>query len=254
MSNFKNLSIKELRERGQATAPNPTKETRVGRFTRVFSVYSTWLFIRTSFTPNQISVLSALVYVAGLLVLFSPDYSVTLLAPVLYFLSIVLDGSDGEVSRIKNIRTRFGGPYVEPAIHDNLYPLTFIICSVVVFLDTNNFWVLLFGTAAAISKTLYRLLQIRFWNVAHRGTSFAAKEAQNEASSNRGFVRKVFDTINANFFSYCGIFLPFAAAVAFQKLDWFVYFYGIGFTAFYLLLLLKHSYLVATDTTPPESW
>ena len=252
VSDIYKLSIKDLRIRGQQSAPNPTKETEVGRFSRFFSVYTTWFFLRTNFTPNQISLLGALVYLAGLGVLFHPDYYVTLLAPVLYFFSIVLDGSDGEISRIKDIKTRFGGSYVEPVSHDNLYAITFILVSVVVFLATANPWILLFGAAASISKILYRLIQIRFWNVAYKGTVHATKEVQNEKSAQRKLVAKMFDYINSRLFSYCGIFLPFAAAVYFQRLDIFVYFYGIGFTFFYILLFTKHCYLIATDGTLSE--
>ncbi len=242
---YRNASIDELRAQGQKTAPNPEKETNVGKFSRFFSIYATWLFLRTSFTPNQISVLGCVIYVAGFLVLFHPSYAVRLLAPFLYFLSIVVDGSDGEVARIKKNGNKYGGPYVEPVTHDNLYSLTMILSGYVVSLQTGNYLYTTLGFGGALAKTLYRLIRLRFWNVVYKDTDYAAKEVQNLAAAGRSPLRKLFDFINGSLFTYTGMFLPFTVAVILNRLDYFVVAYGVGFTILYVLLLAKHSYQIA---------
>lgn len=247
MEQSNRISIKELKALTQQTAPNPSKETSVGKFTRLFSAYTTWFFIKTPITPNQISLLSALVYLAGLAVLFSPSYYITLLAPALYFLSIVLDGSDGEVARYKKMGSKFGGSYVEPVSHDNLYAVTFIGIALMLYLETGDGNMLIFGALASISKSLYRLIQIRFWNAAYAGTEFAKKEEQNKKAAERGLLHRIFDKINSGLFSYTGIFLPFTIAVIAERLDVFLYFYGIGMFLLYILLLTKHMRIVIKD-------
>jgi phosphatidylglycerophosphate synthase len=246
------FSISELRAHGQKTAPNPEKESWLGWFSRFFSIYSTWFFLRTNFTPNQISVIGCVIYLGGLLVIFHPDYYVTLLAPLLYFLSIVVDGSDGEVARIKKNGNRFGGPYVEPTTHDNLYALTFFLVGLAVFLETNEPIFIVAGSLAAICKLLMRLAQIRFWQITFKGTVYANKEAQNALAKKRSLPRKAFDSVNRNFFNYTGMFLPFTLAVIFMRLDLFVLFYAVSFSILYVLLMSKHSYLVSQNFTPPE--
>jgi len=63
------------------------------------------LFIKLPFTPNQITIISALVGIsAG--VLFILDYWI--LGALLIFITMVLDGLDGEIARRKKMKSNYG--------------------------------------------------------------------------------------------------------------------------------------------------
>ena len=79
------------------------------RLNRVFSGPLTRVLLKTSLTPNQITLLSL---GFGLLTgyLFSRGgYFFSLTAAGCYQMAVVLDNCDGEVARAKNMRSKFGG-------------------------------------------------------------------------------------------------------------------------------------------------
>lgn len=231
-------SIKELRSLCQATAPNPAMETYVGKFSRIFSIYTTKFFLHTSITPNKITVIGTLVFFLSTFLYFG-DYWLTLFGPLLYFLSIVIDGSDGEVARFKGQKSKFGGPYVEPVSHDVQYGLFFPILATAVFYHGSSPYIFLAAGTASITKLLYRLLQIRFWNSFYEDKNFKEKETQNAIYQGRRPFMKFFYFINSNVFSYTGIFLALFLATILDVISGFIWFYAIGFSMLFLALLVK---------------
>jgi len=91
-------SLKEIRNKYQCSSGNAWYLRTV---CRKFSVYFTWFFIRTSITPNQISLLMILMGIIGGVFLAMPGYVNGLLGVLFLHLFLILDCVDGEVARIK---------------------------------------------------------------------------------------------------------------------------------------------------------
>src|SRR3989344_5048083 len=237
-------SIKELRGLCQATAPNPAMETYIGKVSRVFSIYTTRYFLHTSITPNQITVIGTAFFFISTLFYFG-DYRITLLGPLFYFLSIVIDGADGEVARFRNIKSKFGGPYVEPVSHDIQYGLFFPILATALFYNGASPYIFLAAGVASITKLLYRLLQIRFWNSFYEDKNFKGKDIQNAVYQNRHPLVKFFYFSSSNIFSYTGIFSILLIATALNVIGELIWFYAIGFSLLYMALLAKQVMIIA---------
>lgn len=75
---------------------------------RHFSYPVTRLLVRTPLTPNQITAISLVFGLAGGIVCLKGDYLSVLIGAVLFFICYVLDNCDGEIARLKNMRSRFG--------------------------------------------------------------------------------------------------------------------------------------------------
>ncbi len=75
---------------------------------RHFSYPVTRLLVRTPLTPNQVTALSLVFGLAGGLVCLRGDYLSVLVGAVLFLICYVLDNCDGEIARLKNMRSRFG--------------------------------------------------------------------------------------------------------------------------------------------------
>jgi phosphatidylglycerophosphate synthase len=78
-------------------------------FERKISLAATRLLVRTSITPNQMTLFSTAIGVTGALffISFEKWYHVT--GALLFWLHSVLDGCDGEIARLKFLESRYGG-------------------------------------------------------------------------------------------------------------------------------------------------
>jgi phosphatidylglycerophosphate synthase len=76
---------------------------------RPLSAKITRHLIKTNITPNQISFFSFLLSTVAALCFFVGSYSYLALGAVLAQLSSIIDGCDGEVARLKDLKTDFGG-------------------------------------------------------------------------------------------------------------------------------------------------
>ncbi|GJL78090.1 MAG: hypothetical protein NPINA01_10790 [Nitrospinaceae bacterium] len=75
---------------------------------RHFSYPVTRLLVRTPLTPNQITAISLVFGLAAGLACLPGDYFSILIGSILFLICYVLDNCDGEIARIKNMRSRFG--------------------------------------------------------------------------------------------------------------------------------------------------
>jgi phosphatidylglycerophosphate synthase len=76
---------------------------------RRFSWRLSMLVARTAVTPNQITLANTLFGLACAWMFAQPGYWMRVAASVLFVLSVTLDGVDGEVARLKQAETKFGG-------------------------------------------------------------------------------------------------------------------------------------------------
>jgi choline kinase/phosphatidylglycerophosphate synthase len=101
------------------------KSKSIHPLNRRLSKYFTRYWLKTSWTPNQITALSLMTGLIGLL-FFSRGSYIACLAGALFFqLCYILDNCDGEVARAKGISTRWGGWFdvgCDAVIHLFLFP------------------------------------------------------------------------------------------------------------------------------------
>ncbi|MCZ7665180.1 MAG: NTP transferase domain-containing protein [Thermoleophilia bacterium] len=102
----------ELRKAESLLLGSLTKPTDgpVSRYVnRRISCPITALLARTSVTPNQVSVVSFLLALVAFGLFLHPSYRALAAAGLLAQLSSILDGTDGELARLKWMGTKFGG-------------------------------------------------------------------------------------------------------------------------------------------------
>lgn len=236
-------STAELRVLCQGTAPDPARESLIGRLTRVLSIYTTRLFLHTSITPNQITTISVLVFFLGILCFFSGEQTFRLIGSILVFFSIVLDGSDGETARFRNIAGRAGSNYVEPVSHDIQYGISFFLLGIAMYAQTGIANYIVLGGSASIFKLLYRFLEIRYWNL--RNGLAVEKERIKQLKDlyqKLSAPMRVFYFLNKNIYSQNGNFLLLFLASVTNRLDLFIWFYGVSYILLWFALFAKQIY------------
>ena len=238
------FSIKQLREMCQATAPNPARESKVGKFSRVFSIYFTKLFLQLKFTPTHLNILSVLVFLAGVSLFIFNEFHLNLIASGLIFLSIVFDGCDGEMARLLQCTSGFAARYNEPVSHDVEYGLMFIPITIGLYLDGFSILYVFAGLLASIFKLMERSLRIRFlFAKKESGTHEGTEKIKEDYYRKPAHVRLIY-WIEKNFYSSTGVFLILFILSIFDSLEYSVWIFGIGWGLFWLALMLKQFYVI----------
>jgi phosphatidylglycerophosphate synthase len=100
----------ELRLAQSLGAETALKDAPLARWIdRKISWRISYRLARTAITPNMVTI-SNTVFGLGAAWMFSiPNYSVRLLAAIFFLISIMIDGVDGELARLKMRETKFGG-------------------------------------------------------------------------------------------------------------------------------------------------
>lgn len=236
-------SIRELRAVCQkaSNAPSLASQTMYGRLNRVWSIYLTWIFIRLPFTPNQITIFGTALFLVGAGMFLFHTRLTNVIGVFLFMLSYALDAVDGELARWRKLPSRFdmGGVYVEPVSHDVQYGWMFLPIALGVYLQTGSPWAFVAGFAATVSKLSFRLLEFRFMSFRRyadevRGTVYGwvTKQATPKTVSYAIF---------RNLFVTTGM-IPWLLLASFlNRVDVWLYFYGISLTALYVALFLRNA-------------
>ena len=251
MSEYANLSITELRKRGQSGAPEAGRDPYVGLTIRFFSVYLTKLALYTSITPNQMTFLSVCVFLAGVSTFFFASMGWGLFGCFLIYLSVVLDGCDGELARIRGNRSGVGGIYTEPLSHDIQYALMFFPIAIGLVFAGVTPWILLVAWVATVMKLLYRFLIVRFDTVlVHSGpakTVILGGEGDSATvfNPNVSFPHKVYRWFNRNVFSSVALVVPLLITVFVGRVDIFLWLFAGWFTLIAFLHFIKQVFYVS---------
>jgi phosphatidylglycerophosphate synthase len=81
--------------------------------------------VRTAVTPNQITLLSFLLGMLSVWLLATPDYWERMIGAVLFLASVIIDGCDGELARLKHLESDFGAKFdwiADNVVHLLLFP------------------------------------------------------------------------------------------------------------------------------------
>ena len=76
---------------------------------RPISLMISKVLLKTGITPNQISVLSFVIGLAGASMFFFGEYFYLILGAIIVHIHSIVDGCDGEIARLKLRRTKYGG-------------------------------------------------------------------------------------------------------------------------------------------------
>lgn len=240
-------TIPELRVICQGSAPNPARESRVGRSSRFFSIYFTRFFIKVGVSPNWLNVLGVFTFFTGMSLFVLNDFYVNFLGAALVYLSIIIDCCDGEVARFKQMHSVLGSMYNEPISHDVMYGFMFLPIGVGLYLSGYSPFFMLLGGIAGISKLLYRGLEIRFWNIVHDKKERSEIVAMKDAYKKKHIAVRFVYWMNKNLFSSTGVFLGMLIFLPFNRLDLYLLFYAFGFFGLWALLFAKQIYTINRD-------
>lgn len=229
------LSIKELRSRAQSTAPEAGREPYIGHTIRFFSIYITKIFLYTSITPNQMTSLSVLVFLSGISMFLNESMMLQLLGCFLIYFSVVLDGCDGELARLRGNKSGVGQIYTEPISHDIQYSLMFIPFSVGLFLQGLSAWILLVGYIATIGKLVQRFLITRFDAVRVQTHKGGKDEMISTFNPNVSLSHKIYRFLNRNFLSSASFVIPLFGFVILGRIDLFLYMFAVVYSGMALL-------------------
>jgi len=107
------IDDKRDRKNAELLICNKLKKDTDGPVSRILnrpiSLRISKILLKTGITPNQISVLSFVIGLAGASLFFVGEYFYLILGGMLVHIHSIVDGCDGEVARLKLRQTKYGG-------------------------------------------------------------------------------------------------------------------------------------------------
>ncbi len=200
--------------------------------------------LRTPVTPNQITIAVTLMGVFAGWLMAQPGYGSKVSGSLVFLLTSILDGCDGEVARAKNMTSRLGGwldlwgdNVVHVAVFYGLGLGLYRDSGWSVFLQLG--WFAVFGTilsALLASYQTYRMARTKD-NLSQGGSLFTsvvgdAKAFQNAPTWEKNLV-KASDALARRDFIYFVVFLALIG-----HLNWFLWPCAIGANLYAVVLLL----------------
>jgi len=247
---WKQLTVGELRQKIQSSAPEGGRETYVGKSIRFFSIYFTRAFAFTNITPNQLTSISVVVYLFGTSLFFFQHYWLSILAVFITYFSIILDACDGEIARMKGNKSGVGALYIEPASHTIQYGYMFLPLSVGLYLATGNALFIIIGFVGTAAKLVSRSLQAQFWNVLEYGQK---KEADKKGSGTNmqlvqdiqvSMAHRIYRFINRNFLSSVGHVIPLLVFALINRLDLYLFVFVTYFVLLLFVVLIRQIHYI----------
>lgn len=242
-------SVAQLREICQKTSSNPAREGTSGRVVRFFSIFATMLFLRTRLSPNDVTVLSVVVFFVGVGMFFIGTYTADIIGSFVIFLSVILDGSDGEIARFRKTAGRLGSNYVEPISHDVQYGISFLMLGAALAVRAEMPIFYLLGGVASVAKLLYRHFESRFWNFYHAGITKDEIGAIKQAYDSLPMLERLASWIRRHIYSSTGFSISCIVFSILGRLDILLWFWAIGASIFCILLASKQFWRISGDNT-----
>jgi len=181
---------------------------------RKISGFISGFLIRTPITPNQITIISLILgIISGVFFSFG-EYTYTITAGLLYFLSTVFDQCDGEVARLKQMETEFGRKL--DIIVDAIVNAVIVIgITIAVYVKMGSILIIIAGFLAMTGITVSLLLATYFSHDSKKDTG--AKE--------------MLDKLNNKDFFY----LIMLASVIFNQMIWLLLIMAVGTNIYWIV-------------------
>lgn len=172
----------------------------------------------TSVTPNQITLGSIAIGIVGALALLSPSYAAGVLGTLLFLVSTILDGCDGEIARLKFEESPFGAKL--DLVGDNLVHVFLFPCLAL------RLWIAgeggYFVALGVVTLAGAAASWLAVWKIVQRPDPAWGAVGFFEAFANREFA-----------------YVLFALALI-DRLEWFVWAMTIGIWVFPAGLVVLH--------------
>lgn len=183
----------------------------------------------TGVTPNQMTIVSALIGICGAPFFLSADPAVEVIGGLLFVLHSVLDGCDGELARLKFQESRFGG--LLDFAGDNLVHVAVFACMAIGWsLAVDAAWPLYLGIAA-VAGTAGSAFAV-YWLTLREGSGGGPVYTSVTGGEKTGLTR-IMDDLSRRDFIYVVL-----ALAAFGKADWFLIPTSIGAPVFCGLIVV----------------
>jgi 1L-myo-inositol 1-phosphate cytidylyltransferase / CDP-L-myo-inositol myo-inositolphosphotransferase len=182
----------------------------------------------TSITPNQMTLISVAVGLAGAPLFLSSLAPLQTIGALLFLAHSILDGCDGELARLKFLESRWGG--ILDFWGDNVVHGAVFACMAIGWHRANNeFWPLLLGACAVIATL--GSAGIVYWRVMHRKAEGGPLYTSVSATPSRRFTRML-DALSRRDFIYLVVALALLG-----RADWFLLLTAIGAPIYFFILV-----------------
>ncbi len=186
--------------------------------------------VNTPVTPNQMTVFSLLVGLAGAACIYKGQWVCQVIGALLFLAHSILDGCDGEIARIKFMESRFGG--ILDFWGDNLvHAAVFWAIGQAWHSVTGGVlplllaWIAVISTFGSAGLIYFRTMHTRKRDDGPMYTSVSASREKNS-------ITRIADFLSRRDFIYLVLILAI-----FGHLDWFLILAGIGSPLFFMTLI-----------------
>ena len=181
---------------------------------RKISGFISGFLIRTPVTSNQVTIISLILGIISGVFFSLGEYTYTITAGLLYFLSTVFDQCDGEVARLKQMETEFGRKW--DIIVDAIVNAVIVIgITIAVYTKTGSILVIIAGFFAMTGITISLLLATYFSRNSKKDTG----------------TKEMLDKLNNKDFFYIIMLL----SVIFNQMIWFLLIMAIGTNIYWII-------------------
>jgi phosphatidylglycerophosphate synthase len=169
---------------------------------------------RTPVTPNQVTFISLILGIISGVFFSLGEYTYTITAGLLYFLSTVFDQCDGEVARLNQMETEFGRKL--DIIVDAIVNVVIVIgITIAVYVKMGSVLVIIAGVFAMTGITISLLLATYFSHDSKKDTG----------------AKKMLDKLNNKDFFYIIMLL----SVIFNQMIWFLLIMAVGTNIYWIV-------------------
>lgn len=183
----------------------------------------TYLFINTGWTANMVSVLSWFVIFGAAVLLCVNDFWCMLAGVILTNFWLVLDCVDGNIARVKKVKT-FMGDFYDAAAGYGPFSFTTIALGVAAYNtsylvpEQYRVWLILLGAVAAVSNVYMRLVHQKYQNCFFAAQKILGEldEITLEDTEDKRSFAYIREQIDKNF-GVSGIFMPWLFAALFTN-------------------------------------
>ncbi len=181
---------------------------------RKISGFISGFLSRTPVTPNQVTFISLILGIISGIFFSLGEYTYTITAGLLYFISTVFDQCDGEVARLKQMETEFGRKL--DIIVDAIVNTVIVIgITIAVYMKMGSVLVIIAGFFAMTGITISLLLATYFSHDSKKDTG--AKE--------------MLDKLNNKDFFY----IIMLASVIFNQMIWLLLIMAVGTNIYWIV-------------------
>ncbi len=194
-------------------------------FDRRISTQISLQLVRTGVTPNQISIFTLFLVLASAVAIATPNPLISGSGAILFLISTILDGCDGEVARLKYLESALGARL--DLVCDNIGLVALFIGIIVNVYSHVPGTELLYAGAAIIGGMLTAMIAEYLLITGPR-----IRHGQGPSTAEESNRHELYERLASRDFAYL---LPILAFT--QTLSWFVWATAIGVNLFWIVLI-----------------